>query len=117
MKTIMNKAALFGLTTGLAALSLLFGGVSQSKAAPFDSPVSNDWDCIGTGGGQNGIFFLHFDNTPDPTNNNMFQFNGISIQAGNRGTSSSSGGGRNSGGDPGRGTGGGSTNAIGNVFG
>jgi hypothetical protein len=106
-KPIRHCLALAGL--------LLLSGISGHAATP-QSPVGNDWDCLISGGSQQGIAYLTFsgDNT----------FVGYRVLVGKNLTSiPSTPEGRNSGGDDGRtGTSGSSTNSstsrsVTNLFG
>lgn len=73
--------------------ALLFGIATFSipaEAAPFDSPALNNWDCVTTGAGQDGISFLSF--STDVDTNGLYMFNGYFLVAGKKGLGSNSNG-------------------------
>jgi hypothetical protein len=117
MKTKINQAARLGLTAALAAVSLGLAA-SRCSAAAFDSPASNDWDCLASGGGQDGIYFLSFSSAPN--GDGTFPLNGVFIAVGQKSGADSGAVGRNFGGDQGRGgfgSGGSNSIPVVNVFG
>lgn len=64
------------------AMFLLIALAAPSHATPFALPTGNDWDCITSGGGQDGVMFLHF--TTDLDTNGFATFEGIFAIAGQK---------------------------------
>lgn len=95
------------------ALSVLIGSATGiCHAAPFDIPTGT-WDCITSGGGQDGITFISFSDPAVTDANGFPTFTGTYINAGQKNTTTS---GRNVGGGTGR-VGSGSSSAGINLFG
>lgn len=81
----------------LATAALLFALVGTSaEATPFGDPTTNDWDCVMTGGGQDGVMFLHFTTDVDPLTG-LFTFEGVFALGGSRSNPFSARGGTGSG--------------------
>lgn len=68
----------------LAVLVLLTATIAtRSHAAAFGDPTVNDWDFVVSGGGQDGIMFLHFTKDLDP-NSGLPTFEGVLVYAGKK---------------------------------
>jgi hypothetical protein len=63
----------------LASFSLSFA----AQAAPWDYPTGNTWDCITSGGGQDGITILTFGT--ETNLNGLYTFSGYFVHAGKKG--------------------------------
>ncbi len=96
LKSFARKARLL-LLPAAALLATLAAGNSYA-AQKFPDPTVNDWDCVTTGGGQDGILFLHFTDDIDP-DSGFRTFEGMFAQAGARRVSGDP---RSNGGDTGR---------------
>lgn len=82
--SILTRLANKGREVLLAALVLLTATIApRSQATAFGDPTLNDWDFIVSGGGQDGVMFLHFTKDLDPITG-LPTFEGVLVYAGKK---------------------------------
>lgn len=82
--SILSGLANKGREVLLAVLVLLTATIAtRSNATAFGDPTVNDWDFVVSGGGQDGILFLHFTKDLDP-NSGLPTFEGVLVYAGKK---------------------------------